>query len=276
MTKLTITSKFLEMKLKKGWITADFLSHFGISQSQFWGYLNKNFTKPAIANYKRRLKANEKKATSSSTNSEVKTAITVEESTAQQLSDEPVVVSEIDSLKNEEKVLIDQSCKKEADHASIRSRRAMLKSFFKSYRDKVSQFIKEIQNLKDEFNKTYSEYTKLGSDMHSLSSSISEDKKTLEEIRAKIKSLQKISVFVYSNGQLECENADDIDTTIDSSKKDSLFAELILKEEVDCLSVRSIKQLAHLQLLVEKLKEQGYSYEITFEDSNVQKVFDII
>ena len=112
--------------------------------------------------------------------------------------------------------------------------------------------------------------------MHSLTESISDKKVSLEAIRNEIILLQKISIFAYANGEIEFENAGNFDTTTDSSSEAALFNKLIQNNVVESLTIKNIRQLAKLILIVEKLNAEHLSFELTFEDITVQEVFNSI
>ena len=185
-------------------------------------------------------------------------------------------ISYLDTLKNKESTLSTIICSEEAEHAQLISRRATLKSQFQKQQVQLLEITHTLESLKNDFETTLSEWEKLGSDMYSLTKSISKKKSTLADIRNEIIMLQKISIFIYVNGEIEFENVGNFDTTTDSSSESELFNQLIQNKVVESLTIKNIRQLAKLILIVQKLNAEHISFELTFEDSSIQEVFNSI
>lgn len=282
-----INGKYMEEKLKRGYGTSYFLKSLNIGEDEFFQYLKKNFSSKAYASMCKRLKNNEKsqKKFSSSKGSRhtpvcneasVTTLPTTESSAEKETVEATNNISYLDMLKEKEHELSSVICLEEAEHVQLISKRASLKSQFQKQRAQLLDLTRTIEALRNDFESTFSEWKELGSDMHSLTESISKKKVSLEAIRDEIISLQKISIFAYANGEIEFENVGDFDTTTDSSSEAALFNKLIQNNVVESLTIKNIRQLAKLILIVEKLNAEHLSFELTFEDSTVQEVFNSI
>ena len=78
--------------------------------------------------------------------------------------------------------------------------------------------------------------------MTKKSTEISNSQQQLEKIREKIKSLQKVEIFVYMNGEIEVDNYDM--EILDSSWND-LFKVLATNDLLENLTIKQIKQIAN-------------------------------
>ncbi|MGN1298149.1 MAG: hypothetical protein ACI4VH_07045 [Clostridia bacterium] len=291
-SRLRITGKYMEEKLKRGYGTSYFLKSQNISEDEFFQYLKKNFSSKAYTSMCKRLKNNEKSSkkfgfkssahttadiaddeTSPATMTDFTYTENNEETETVEVEDS---ISPIDMLKEQERELSSVICSEEAEHVQLISKRASLKSQFQKQKAQLRELTHKIEAIRNDFEKTFSEWEKLGSDMHSLTESISNRKASLEVIRNEIILLQKISIFAYENGEIEFENVGDFDTTTDSSSEAALFNKLIQNNVVESLTIKNIRQLAKLILIVEKLNAEHLSFELTFEDSTVQEVFNSI
>ena len=101
---------------------------------------------------------------------------------------------------------------------------------------------------------------------------ITSKKKILKEIKQKIKTLQKVSLFVYMNGDIEAENFDIPEK--EQTGCDKYFDDLLKMKVVEELSIKQIRQLAKLFVLLELLKEKKLIWDITFESKVQQDVFE--
>lgn len=287
-----INGKYMEEKLKRGYGTSYFLKSLNIGEDEFFQYLKKNFSSKAYTSMCKRLKNNEKSSkkfgfkssahttadiaddeTSPATMTDFTYTENNEETETVEVEDS---ISPLDMLKEQERELSSVICSEEAEHVQLISKRASLKSQFQKQKAQLRELKHKIEAIRNDFEKTFSEWEKLGSDMHSLTESISNRKASLEVIRNEIILLQKISIFAYENGEIEFENVGDFDTTTNPSNESELFNKLIQNDVVESLTIKSIRQLAKLILIVEKLNAEHFSFELTFEDSTVQEVFNSI
>lgn len=281
-----INGKYMEEKLKRGYGISYFLNNFKVSENEFFEHLKKNFSSKAYTSMCKRLKNNEKSQkkfsskgathTPVSNEASVATLPTVESNTERETVEGTNSISYLDMLKEQEYELSSVICLEETKHAQLISKRATLKSQFQKQRAQLLDLTRTIEALRNDFESTFSEWKELGSDMHSLTESISKKKVSLEAIRDEIISLQKISIFAYESGEIEFENVGDFDTTTNSSTESELFNKLIQNDVVESLTIRSIRQLAKLILIVEKLNSEHFSFELTFENDSLQEAFNSI
>ena len=112
--------------------------------------------------------------------------------------------------------------------------------------------------------------------MKELSSSIRREKQILQSVRKEISSLQKIYIFAYSTGELEIENNSDLDLKVDAADAAVKFDELIVLSAVDSLTVKEIRQLARLLLIIEKIQTGKVQFELTFENQKLEEAYNDI
>ena len=103
------------------------------------------------------------------------------------------------------------------------------------------------------------------------SEELSANKKILNEIREYIKVLEKVTIFIYENGEIKEEAAEVAEELLGL---DEVFDSLIHNELVENLSVKQIRQLAKLMVLTEQRQKQGQNYDLVFESEIVQKIFE--
>lgn len=268
-----VTGKYLEEKLKKGCRLPFFVKSLGTTEEELFEYIDKNFSSKAARSYKKRLKSkgNQQKKSKKKAK-EVKTEMIKNV----QIEEVNTPKTRLEQLLEEEQKLSDLVCEKESKHSDLISKRANLKNQLVDQRKQVQEIAKKCLQVQQAFEETLKQWNSIGDEMKELSTSISEKRTSLEEIRSEIDSLKKISIFVYTNCEIEFENHGDFDPTVDSEKVAEIFNVLVQNDAAECLTIKSIKQLAKILAIVEKLKAENLRFEITFEDSSMQEVYLIV
>lgn len=263
----------MQEKLKIGWCLNDFLSYLHATEEEFFDYLKKNFSNKAFAQMHKRLKTNEKrKSRQNKPHQNEKQALPAHTET---VSKDSITSVDVDSLKEQEQLLVTSILQKENKHKNLISRRYNLRQIFQEQRNILLNLKHQLEEKEILVNNTYEEWLKVSSEMQSLTSSISEEKKFLECVREEIEAHTKISLFVYENGEIECEN-NKFALQTDSAEAINLFNTLVQKDVVETLTIKAIRQLATLILIVKSIKNNGFKYEITFESGTLQEVFEKI
>ena len=181
----------------------------------------------------------------------------------------------LELLLEKETLLSNALCGEEVLRSDKISRRAVLKNKLKEQHQQMKELTEQILQLQADFETTVSEWTSIGNEMKELSAQIAQKRTLLDAVRSEIDSLKKISIFVYSNGEIEFENQGSFDPTVDSSKVNEIFGNLIQNEAAECLTIKNIKQLAKLLAIVEKLKAEGLKFVIEFDEPTMKEVFDV-
>ena len=105
-----------------------------------------------------------------------------------------------------------------------------------------------------------------------MNTSISSYKKDLIDVQSNIKELEKVSIFIYKNGEID---TDDFLIDIPETWND-IFNLILHRKIVEDLSVKEIKQLAKLLLLTNILIKSNLDYELTFESESAQEAFYVL
>ena len=272
--RIRINVKYMEEKLKRGFGTNDFINHLNISEEEFFHCLKKTFSTKSYNLICKRIRNNEKKASKLSTKQTTDTEINTESQTVDLEVEN--CISPLDVLKTQEFELVKEICSIETEHSKLISKRATLKKEFQQQQNQLNDLIKKAESIRKNFETTFSEWEKLGSDMKSLTNLINDKNSSLESIRNEIISLQKISIFVYSNGEIEIENAGKFEFKQDTSISEELFAKLIQNNLLESLTIKTIRQLTKLILIIRNIESENLCYELTFEDNTVQELFSSI
>ena len=131
------------------------------------------------------------------------------------------------------------------------------------------QLKKTIEQRKKEVEEISDELISLSDKISSVNASISTGRKNLLSIQNQIKELEKISVFIYENGEIDTDNfVIDIPETWND-----VFENILRNKVVKNLSIKQIKQLAKLIVLTSILNAKSLEYELIFESEDSQKAF---
>ena len=255
-----VTAKYLEEHLKKGHRLSYFTSALSCNEEELFEHIDKVFASKKAKTFKKRIKGKEPASkTKKVQKEEVDTEDTV-----------------IEETETSQKTPLEQLLEKEAKHSRMISERAGLKNRLIDQRIQMQEIAKKCAELQKDFEETVYQWTALGDEMRVLTSSISEKRANLESIRAEIDSLKKISMFVYTNGEIELENHGEFDSTVDESRVSEIFGSLIQNEVSENLTIKSIKQLSKVLAIVEKLKANQLKFEISFDEETMKEVYDIV
>ena len=91
----------------------------------------------------------------------------------------------------------------------------------------------------------------------------------LADTRAQIEEAQKLKISVFSDGTIECENGE-----LESpwaAEVSQLYSTLILLAAAEELTIKQIKTVAKLVLMVKKIDKK---YELEFDSDLVQKLYE--
>lgn len=281
-----VTGKKISVKLKYGYTLDDFTRIYNCTEEEFDTFLQKNFEKSAYnkiqtemgKNSKR--KNNNKKSSSKSNCTYTDEELTVpafDTSSEKQLSEPqfPVPVSSLSKeeklqhLKDDEKILRNELISKEIKHKNLITQKKELFKKLEIQRSLMLQLRKTIEQRQKEVEKISNDLETLYDEIASLNSSISNERKDLLDIQKQIKDLEKISLFIYENGEIDTDNF-----VIDIPDNwNEVFENILRNEVVEDLSIKQIKQLAKLIVLTGILNANALEYELTFESENSQKAF---
>lgn len=287
----TINAKFLEESLKRGKRMHDFTSEFDTSEAEIIEYINKTFHERAAKNYIKRLKSkkpktSDKKKKSTKKTKAIEPEVTVVETTViQEAEPEHVLVSEVvpasqstalDLLLQKEAQLSAVLCQLEISHESKVSQRGVLKNKLRDQYAQINELETTLNELLESFNSNVDKFNSLGDEMKELTVSITEKRNELEAHRKEIAKAKKVSMFIFANGEMEIESQCDLDFSVDTDKAHAVFNVLIQVEASENLTIKCLRTLATVSLIVEKLKFENIQYEINFDNETMQEVLNIV
>lgn len=289
-----INAKELKQRIKHGHGTSYFTKKYNVTEEELFAHIDRAFSAKAAVAFKRDLIRNDKHPVpvkAKAENLQDNNAITSEaeetvsgvaiepEDTEVPTSDPQKVTTSTDnsliSLIAREEELSRLLITEESKHSDLVSKRATLKEKFKEQQALLLDYQKKLSSAKQQFEETYSIWCSLGDEMKSQTSKISSLRDDLQVLREEIKILSKISILVYVSGEIELESSD---MAIPSApeKEHDLFNRIVEMECAEGLTVKNIRQLSKLKVLVDELNESSTPYEITFDTDTLEEVFNSI
>lgn len=168
-----------------------------------------------------------------------------------------------------EKFLSDNCVALEKEHnALINARREDVKALaeIKSTLEKLKCSLQENQNR---LTSVLEDYNNKAEQMLRVSSEISACKEMLADTRTQIEEAKKLKISVFSDGTIECENGElEYPSEAEVSQ---LFTTLVLLVAAEELTIKQIKTVAKLVLMVKKIDQK---YELEFDSDLVQKLYE--
>lgn len=202
-----------------------------------------------------------------------------EESLRVQLSDEDEEKSAgtevtLEQLEEDERELSYTLCKLEGEHKQIvAQRRECLQRLEKS-----KKALLELQRLLSEQEKnvtqTFEEYSRLATEMNVINEECNSYCELLDDVRQQIAELKKISILFYANGDIEVVNAE-----IPSISEVAIvqeFRKLISLPEAEEFTIKVLKAIAKLKVMVKAYEEDNCAFELIFDSLEVQNFFKIV
>lgn len=187
----------------------------------------------------------------------------VEEST----NDEPK--PSLNELLEAEKFLSDNCVSLEKEHnALINARREDVKTLAEIKRT-LEELKRLLQVNQSKLTTVLENYNSKAEQMLRVSSEISACKEMLADTRAQIEEAKKLKISVFSDGTIECENGE-LESPCEAEVS-QLFSTLILLAAAEELTIKQIKTVAKLVLMVKKIDKK---YELEFDSDLVQKLYE--
>lgn len=249
-------------------------------------YMEKNFEKKARESIRRELEKNGKKRGNNTativTQEEIsKTTLNELHKKERQMQEKNVMVMKenkkepdersLEKLKDRENALVTEICKQEVAHKSTLSSKKKLFDQLKNEKEKILELKDIILKRQKAVDEIFTKIVEIDEKIITESEELSANKKILNEIREYIIVLEKVTIFVYENGEIKEEEAEVAEELLGL---DEVFESLIYNELVENLSVKQIRQLAKLMVLTEQMQKQGQNYDLVFESEIVQKIFE--
>lgn len=200
-----------------------------------------------------------------------------EESLNVQLSDDEKAAGaevNLEQLEADEKELSATLCRLEGEHkGKMVQRRECLKRLEKS-----KKALLELQRLLFEQEKnvtlTFEEYNRLAAEMNVINEECNSYRELLDDVRQQIADLKKVNILFYSNGDIEVVNAEI--PTIPELAVAEEFSNLISLPEAEEFTIKVLKAIAKLKLMVKAYEESNCAFELVFDNLKVQSFYEKI
>lgn len=167
--------------------------------------------------------------------------------------------------------------------ACVQNRRQIVERL-QTVNAKCSELLKEVERMETELGKLKSSYDDVTLEMLDYTSDISATKKLLSDLRKQIAEAQKISIFVYKNGDVELEQVSSGEKVEKSLKEligefhqdEMEFTKLVGQPMAEEMTVTQLRIIINVQTMTRSFEEQGISYKFIFEDEKLQRFYDSI
>lgn len=166
----------------------------------------------------------------------------------------------LEKLQKKEAELSTSLCELESKHKELVASRREIVSIFESEKDKLVKLNQQIAVHKSRILELHEKYSQCAGEMEKLSEEIRVYAEQLVQIRGKVAELSRVSVFVYSSGELEIENAEMPE--IPTEQLAQLFSSLIALPEAEAVTVGGVRSIAKLWALRESFPDMEVVFEL--------------
>lgn len=303
-TEKTLTPKEIKIAIKRGETISELQERFGlISEQEVLDIIGKTFKNGTTAIIKQ-LKRNEKLQKREHTSLEKNQAMELSEqdeianiSSGEEefLTDNLMENVDTDATAVETETIFEQLQADEKEYsrllleleqkhkACVQNRRQIVERL-QTVNAKCSELLKEVERMETELGKLKSSYDDVTLEMLDYTSDISATKKLLSDLRKQIAEAQKISIFIYKNGDVELEQVSSGEKVEKSLKEligefhqdEMEFTKLVGQPMAEEMTVTQLRIIINVQTMARSFEEQGISYKFIFEDEKLQRFYDSI
>ncbi len=277
MTK-SINAKIIKTKLKYGWTIQDFANYFELDEESFIKKLFSAFDHKIAKSFKQEMETNCKKRNSNHSKSKQ-----IKEST--QISENELIennsstdiknisahfdldeVSKLLDSQRQDVLNLEQSIK------ALSSQKLDVNNALLSEKKKLKDILKQLKPIEQRVNNKIAELREIKEEIGKSKLLLKSKRAELTKTETKFKELSKVSILVYSQ-DFEISN---FNSSVPESN--SAFVNHMLEVETlsENLTVKQLKLLSQLVPIVEKVKNQGLTYEIAFENDAMEQVFNSV
>lgn len=285
-----LTCKMLRTKIKAGWSTHDFLTTFDMTEEQFHDYILKKFSNGSTGVF-RQLSSNDKfskrmaapsedKSEDSAITSEACVVSSLEETVTEleaednSMEEQVSSVSPIDELRTLESRLSSELCAKETVREQLLSDRRMSYDALSKQRAEIIRLRALVDQELKSVDETLLQLDNISSKLEELNLQIAESQKQLDSTRLQIKSLEKVFVYCFTDGKIEVENYQgEVPALCDDCS--SILPKFLENPDFESITLKEVKQYSRLLALVQILKEQGLSFEVSFDNPTLQHAWEV-
>ena len=303
-TEKTLTPKEIKIAIKRGETISELQERFGlISEQEVLDIIGKTFKNGTTAIIKQ-LKRNEKLQKRGHASLEKNQSMELSEQDKLEnisgveeefLTDNLMENVDTDATAVETETIFEQLQADEKEYsrllleleqkhkACVQNRRQIVERL-QTVNAKCSELLKEVERMETELGKLKSSYDDVTLEMLDYTSDISATKKLLSDLRKQIAEAQKISIFVYKNGDVELEQVSSGEKVEKSLKEligefhqdEMEFTKLVGQPMAEEMTVTQLRIIINVQTMARSFEEQGISYKFIFEDEKLQRFYDSI
>lgn len=180
----------------------------------------------------------------------------------------------LEQLEADEKELSDTVCRREGEHKEIMAQRRECVQRLEKSKKALGELQRLLREQEKNVTQTVEEYHRLGTAMSVINEEVNSYRELLDEVRKQIAERKKVSILVYENGDIEVVNAEipsisEVAITEESSK-------LVSMPEAEEFTVKVLKAIAKLKLMVKAYEENNCVFELVFDSLEVQKIYEIV
>jgi len=187
-----------------------------------------------------------------------------------------ITVENLEDLKKQEQELSALVCELEKKHKGYVAIRKDCLSRLELANRALTELRRILKLQEENVLEIYTKYGECASAMQEINQEKNAQTKKLEEIRARIFELEKITIFVFSDGTIDVENAD-IPYVLEEQVINK-FNELILRPETMEVSItaKQIQTIAKLLLMTESYRKEHCTFEVEFDSKELQKFYETV
>lgn len=185
-------------------------------------------------------------------------------------------ISHLEELQEKATLLSQDIISDEEAHKEMVARRREINLSFKKVKNALSELQRLLKLNEEKTSALIEEYNDLSTKMRTKSSDIKAKKAILADIREQIANLKKCVVYVFADGNIEVENASISDVDDDEDEVAERLLTLVQYAEAEELTIKDLKTIAKLELMVAELIADGINYELFFDSETVQKFYETV
>lgn len=271
-----LNGKLIRMKAKKGWTVSDFAVYFGVSEDEFLESAKKAFQEQSYKNLCVQLDRNQKRRAKNAKKRAHKIKVTSESVQENQVQEkiegekEMTVTEIINELKEKEEFIRKELCQREGKKSSLIVRRNSLYATLRKHKDEILKWECQILRVEKEVDETIRQIQEASKKIEIIKEEMDLDREALESLRKEIVDLEKVSIFVYENGEIEAEG---IELVVIPESWEDIYRDLSKEEVVEDLTIKQIRMLSKTMAFLGSIDKK---FEVTFEINQIQEVFDRI
>ena len=174
----------------------------------------------------------------------------------------------LDDFLAEEKELSEALIVLEGIRKELIAKRREIVSAFTVEKRQLEELQAEVERHRKKVLELHAQYEECAEQIKELSGDIRANSELLEEVRNNIAELRRVTVFVYSSGNIELEHAQM--PQISDGKVTAEFERLISLTEAEELTVKGVRGIAKLRVMMRELPSDA---ELVFDSPELQTLY---